>query len=111
MTDEPNTLRPIPGDPGAAEIVAAFDLAGDDWLLSTPGEYMTGAAETMQDDGSNWQRVVILEWPCRRNHDHGPDAAMTLRLMVSPEDALGLAEVLAHTAAWLLGLASADGAT
>lgn len=91
-------FRPIPGDPGGETIAAMFDARSDDWLLSSPGDYQTGAAETMREDGTSHQRVVILEWPARRNHT---DEHVTVRLMISPDDALGLAEVLAHTARWM----------
>lgn len=105
MADD-ERMRPIHGDPAAACVVAYFDLAADDWLLSTAGEYQTAAAETMRNDGSGWQRTVILEWPCRRNHT---TEESRLRLMISPEDALGLAEVLTHTAEWLIAAARKNG--
>lgn len=90
-------FRPIDGDPGAEQIVAMFD-AGGDWLLSDEGGYQTAAVEAMKADGTNLQRVVALEWPARRNHS---DETVTVRLMISPDDALGLADVLGHTARWM----------
>lgn len=90
--------RPLPNDPDAAVVRDMFDARSEDWLLTTQGEYHTAAAETMLGDGSGYQRVVVLEWPARRNHT---DEQLTVRLMISPEDAVGLAEVLAHTAAWM----------
>jgi hypothetical protein len=101
-------LRPIEGDPGAPMIESMFDLRSQEWLLTGGGEYQTAAAEVMKADGSDWQRVVILEWPARVNHEHGPDAERTVRLMISPMDALGLAEVLANSALRLLGLDEVD---
>lgn len=98
--------RPLPNDPDREMVAGMFDLTNDEveWWLSAGGEYQTGGAETMMSDGSGWQRVVLLEWPARVNHEHGPDAERTVRLMIAPEDAMGLAEVLAHTSAWLLSL-------
>jgi hypothetical protein len=92
-------LRPLPDDPAAAEIVSMFDLGDDNWLVTIAGEYQTAAGEAMKRDGSNWQEVVMVEWPCRTNRR---DDAHTLRLMISPEDAIGLAEVLARTANWMM---------
>jgi len=94
-------FRPVPSDPSAGQVAAMFDARADNWLLAAGGCYQTGAAETMRHDGTGWQRVVILEYPARRNHT---DEHVTVRLMIHPQDALGLAETLAHTAAWMLGL-------
>lgn len=98
--------RPLPNDPDREMVGGMFDLTNDEieWWLSAGGEYQTGAAETMRADGSDWQRVVLLEWPARVNRQHGPDAERKVRLMIAPEDGIGLAEVLAHTSAWLLSL-------
>lgn len=95
MTDN---FRPIPGDPGGVDVVAMFDARSDDWILTAPGDYQTAAVEAMRSDGSDHQPCIILEWPGRRNHT---DEHVTVRLMMSPGDALGLAEVLAHSASWL----------
>jgi hypothetical protein len=97
----PENFRPIPGDPGAEEAMRIFDANADNWLLADGGHYQTAAAETMKNDGSGFQRVVILEYPARKNHT---DEKVTVRLMIHPMDALGLAEVLAHTASWMLGI-------
>lgn len=91
-------LRPIPGDASAANVASMLDVRDAEWLLTAPGDYETGAVETMKDDGTNWQRLVALEWPTRVNNS---DELRTVRLLISPEDAIGLAEVLAHTAVWL----------
>jgi len=93
-------LRPIEGDPGAAEAESFMDLGSERWWLTAEGDYATSAGETMRYDGSNWQRVVMLQWPARLNKS---DAAAPLRLLMSPEDAIGLAQVLVHTAGWMLG--------
>lgn len=95
----PDAFRPIPGDPAAEQVVAMFDARSEDWILGDVGDYQTAAAETMRADGSDFQRVVLLEWPGRRNHT---EDRLTVRLMLNPEDALGLAEVLAHTAVWMM---------
>lgn len=101
MPEDP--IRPLPDDPTGPLIAAMFDLRGTDWLLSAVGDYQTGAVETMRRDGSGYQRAVALEWPARRNHS---DEEVTVRLLMSPEDALGLATVLAHTARFLLAATS-----
>lgn len=95
MTDQ---FRPIAGDPGGEAIMAMFDVRSTEWLMSDAGDYQTGAAEVFKADGSNYQKVVILEWPARVNNS---DERRIVRLMISPEDALGLADVLAHTGRWL----------
>lgn len=97
----PRSFRPLPEDPSGETIAAMFDARSQDWILAAPGDYQTGAAEAFRADGSNLQRVVLLEWPGRRNHT---DEGVTVRLMMAPEDALGLADVLAHTARWMLGI-------
>jgi len=91
-------IRPIPTDP-ARSIVEGMIEADESWLLTSAGDYETFAVETVTKGGGNWQRVIALRWPCRINKT---DEFVTLRLMVSPEDALGLAEVLVHTANWLI---------
>lgn len=91
-------IRPIPSDPNAATVRSMFDLRGELWHVARAGEYQTAAVETMKNDGTNWQRLVALEWPGRVNNS---DEETILRLLISPEDAMGLAEVLAHTAVWL----------
>jgi hypothetical protein len=106
MSDD--RLRPIKGDPSGAQVVAMFDLKSEEWWLSRAGDYQTAAGETVSNDGAHWERVIMLEWPARVNHEHGPEAERTLRLLIAPEDALGLAEVLAHTAAWLMSLAELE---
>lgn len=91
--------RPIPGDPSFAHVVSMLNIEGEEWWLTAEGDYETAAVETMRFDGSQWQRVIALTWPARRNH--GKEKKV-LRMMISPEDAMGLAEVLAHTAMWLI---------
>lgn len=95
------STRPIPGDPGGPSIEAMMDIRSQDWWITQSGDVKTGAVETMRVDGSDWQRVIAVELPVRRNHDTDQE---TLRLMISPESALVLAENLAHTGAWLLNL-------
>ena len=76
-----------------------FDMRPDEWLLAAAGDYQSAAAQTMKNDGSNLQNVVIVEWPARVNNS---DEFRTVRLAMSPEDAAGLAEVLAHSAAFFV---------
>ena len=90
--------RPIPNDPTRELVQSMLDIEGEVWWLTAEGDYTTSAVETMSHEGADWQRVIALEWPARRNH--GKEHRI-LRMMISPEDALGLAEVLIHTAQWL----------
>jgi hypothetical protein len=92
------TIRPIPGDPAEAQVVAAFDLRDEAWLLSAPGDYEAAAVEVFKQDGSNYQRLVAVQWPARLNNG---TERVTVRLLIAPEDAEGLAGVLQHTARWL----------
>lgn len=75
------------------------------WLLGTAGDYEAFAVESMTRDGRNWQRAIALRWPARINKT---DERVLLRLIISPEDAEGLAEVLTHTATWLRSLAALE---
>ena len=97
--------RPISGDPSHVEVRAMLDIRGEEWWVTVSGDYMTAAVETMKSDGSAWQRLIAVEWPARRNH--GKEHTV-LRLMISPRDALGLAEVLTHTARWLEAVADEE---
>lgn len=90
-------LRPIPYDP-SADIVLKMFPAGEEWLLSTGGEYETAAVEVMKSDGKGYEQLIALQWPVRNNKT---DNRHTLRMMIDPEDAIGLAEVLLHTARWM----------
>ena len=90
-------VRPIPEDPSAAIAQGMIDV-DQSWLLSAPGEYDSFAVEAMTSDGGSYQRTIALRWPARINKT---GEAVTLRLLIAPEDALGLADVLIHTATWL----------
>lgn len=92
-------FRPIPGDPSAAEITAMFDATSEDWLLTAPGDFVVAAVQTFLKDGSGFQEMVAVEWPVRRNHSQEDQV---LRLMISPEDALGFAQTLVQSASWLI---------
>lgn len=98
--------RPLPDDPDGPTVARMFDARSSDWVVAAPGDYHAAAAETWRKDGTGWQQVVVLEWPGRRNHT---DEHVRVRLMIDPEDALGLADVLAHSARWLLARGSAGG--
>lgn len=91
-------FKPVPDDPDAPTVETMFDAKSPDWILTATGDYETAAAQAMSDDGSNMQNVVILQWPGRRNHT---TEFLTVRLMMSPEDAVGLGEVLLHTGLWM----------
>lgn len=92
-------IRPLDNDPDREQIRDAFDMNSDEWWLTNEGEYQSGAAEMMKFDGSNFQRVVILEWPARLNKSK---ETKVLRLAMSPEDALNLAKAMAYSALWLM---------
>lgn len=78
------------------------------WLLGAAGDYESFAVETVTRDGRNWQRGIAVRWPARINktNEH-----VMLRLIISPEDAVGLAEVLTHTAQWLMALKQIEDGT
>lgn len=101
MTDRPQ-FQPIPGDPSRELVLEMFDARSDEWLLSDGGDYQTAAVECFTNDGSNLQRLIALEWPARVNHSQ---ERRRVRLLIHPEDAEGLADVLAHSVAWLDSLA------
>lgn len=102
MADQP-AWRPLPDDPDRDVVARMFDASSPDWVLGAPGDYQAAAAEAWKRDGSGWQQVVVVEWPGRRNHT---DEHVRVRLMISPEDALGLADVMRHAASYLLGRGS-----
>lgn len=91
-------FKPVPGDPSATEIGEMFDARSPDWILTAEGEYQTAAAQAMKEDGTDLQNVLILEWPGRRNHT---TELVTVRLMMSPDDAIGLGETLLFTGRWM----------
>lgn len=102
----PDDIRPVPGDNSEATVVKFIDLADGEWLLASDGKYQTYAVETMLRDGSNWQRALVLEYPVRVNKTND---YRTIRLIISPEDALGLSDVMAHTSTWLIAAALIEG--
>lgn len=91
-------LRPLPDDPGADYVEAMLAVRDAEWLLTSRGDYVTYAVETMKADGSGHQVAVAFECPVRVNN--GTETRV-VRLLIAPEDAEGLAENLAHTTAWL----------
>lgn len=91
-------VRPLPDDPSAPMVQSMIDARSDEWLLSAPGDYSTCAVETMRADGTDHQVLVAVEWPVRVNHS---DEIRTVRLLIAPSDALGLARRIAHTVQWL----------
>jgi hypothetical protein len=90
-------IRPIPNDPSIVEVKGMLE-ATDGWFLTRPGEFASAAVETMQFDGSGWQRLILMTWPARHNHGD-EDADVTLAISV--DDAIGLVETLLHTITWL----------
>lgn len=98
------TVRPIAIDPAATQVRSMLSI-DQTWAIAAPGDYATFAVEAMTNDGGNYQRLVALEFPARLNKT---DELVTLRLLIAPEDAAGLAETLAHTYAWLRALAEME---
>ena len=91
--------RPIPGDPGASAIQDYFDAnEGEPWLLSQSGDFMTFAAETFTSDGGNYQKVVAIDIPVRRNHGTEKER---LRLFLSPVMASELVVDIANALSYL----------
>lgn len=83
-----------------------MDLRNEEWWFTEAGTYQTGAVEAMKADGSQHQHLIVLEWPTRLNNG---TEKKTIRLAMAPEDAIGLAQVLAHSAGWLLAQKEANG--
>lgn len=104
MSDQQNP-RPVPIDPDRELVVSILNIDGEEWWLTEPGDHQAMAVEAMRLDGADWQRVVAFELPVRKNN--GTDHKV-LRVMMSPEDALGFAKVLTHTARWLEAAAARD---
>jgi hypothetical protein len=94
----PPQFRPIEGDPSAPMVEAMFDARSGDWILTAEGDYQSAAVEVLKADGSAVRKAVILEWPGRRNHS---DELVTVRLMMAPDDAIGLADILVQSGRWL----------
>lgn len=92
-------LRPIDEDPSGETVARMFALGDAEWLLSAGGDYQTAGVEVFNRDGGNYNKLVALEWPSRVNRS---DELRTVRLLIAPEDAVGLALVLISTARWLV---------
>jgi hypothetical protein len=90
-------IRPLPNDPSIVEVKAMLE-ATDEWYLTRPGDFQTAAVETMQNDGSGWQRLILMTWPARHNHG---DEDEDVTLAISVDDAVGLVKTLLHTIKWL----------
>jgi hypothetical protein len=78
------------------------------WAMAAAGEQLTYAVEAMRNDGSDWQRLIAIEFPARLNKT---DERVTLRLLVDPLSAEVLADNLMHTARWLKALAELEDAS
>lgn len=91
------SLRPIPDDASADQVSGMLDAMGDDWWLTTPGDIVTTAVETILRDGSGWQEGIIFTLPLRRNHT---EERQELRVFVQREYAEMLMVNLVHTCAW-----------
>lgn len=94
-------FRPLPEDPAGPIVLEMFDARSEEWLVTGGGDYQTAAVEVFNADGTDVRRLIALEWPARVNHS---TERRTVRLLIHPEDAEGLAEVLAHSTAWLASL-------
>lgn len=91
-------FAPIPDDPTGMLILDSMDANADNWILTQAGDYYTGAVALYRRDERNGEPVIALEWPGRYNKT---DKATKVRLFIAPEDAVGLAQVLLHSAGWL----------
>lgn len=91
-------LRPLPHDPAAFTVERMVDLHGQGWVVSAPGDYSAAAVEGFNRDGSGVQHLVAIEVPGRVMHT---DELVQVKLLLHPDDALGLAKVVAHTARWM----------
>lgn len=89
--------RPIPLDPSAGDVMRAIS-ASDEILLGAPGPAESFAAETFQNDGGGYQRVIAIHLNLRRNNT--PKEELTT-ILLAPETALSLAECIRTSANWL----------
>jgi len=96
MSDE--GIRPLPDDAAGEQIISMFDLDAADWNYTEAGDYQAAIVQCFKRDGSELQTLIALEWPIR-NRNTGE--LSTMRLLISPEDAVGLAEVITTSARWL----------
>lgn len=97
MSDE--SIRPIPGDPSADEITEMLDIRNAEWLVAGQGEYGAAAVEAMKASGAGYQHLIALTWPARVNNS---DEERMVRLLIHPEDAVGIAAVLLDSSKWLV---------
>jgi hypothetical protein len=91
-------FEPLPDDPGGMFILDSMDANAENWILTQAGDYYTGAVAVYRRGEVEGQPVIALEWPGRYNKTDKPTK---VRLFIAPEDAIGLAETLLHSAAWL----------
>lgn len=92
-------LEPLPYDPSAFEVQSMLDLhEGEPWFMTDAGEYDTFALYAMKADGTNPQILVALQWPTRINRT---DTKQVVQMLIHPDDAKGLAEILTATTDWL----------
>lgn len=98
MPNPNDDVRPVHGDTkGFLVGQRLVSLAGKAWFASDGGDYQTYAVEARNKATGTWDLLVALEWPGRVI---GTEDRSTVRMLIHPEDAAGLAEVLAHTARW-----------
>lgn len=90
-------IRPIPGDPSAERVAAITDV-DQTWAVTAAGDYESFAVEAFNRDGGDYDRLIAIRWPARLNKT---DEHVSIRILMHPEDAVGLAEVLVHTARWM----------
>lgn len=93
-------ITPHPEDNSKDIVLEVFAMdKEDEWWLTEEGEYKTAAGLLVRySDTDNPEVMVMLEWPMRRNKSQ---ESKTLRLLIHPDDAKGLSEVLEHTAIWI----------
>jgi hypothetical protein len=92
-------LEPLSYDPSKMIVKSMLDLhEGEPWYLSNGGEYDTFAVYAFKKDGTDGEILVALQWPTRINRT---DIKKFVQLLIHPDDARGLAEVLNSTCDWL----------
>lgn len=91
------TIEPLPDDPSADVIRAMFDL-DENWWLSDAGDIDTAAAGAFQNDGTNYQTVIITQFPVRRK---GDEEGEMFKLALSVDAAILLYQNLEQTLSFL----------
>ena len=90
------SMHPLPGDPDAPLITEVIQ-ATDSWVISAAGDIITFAAAARNHALGVTRPVVLLKVPGRINKT---DEHTTIRMALSPEDAIQLADMLRQSAGY-----------